>query len=105
MSERFASLVITCQGLVGLGGAPITASLDEQAIFLGWDIPAEFVVPAGVHGLKISYEPLRWPFGANKLDNSITLNAGFRYVLTYTPRIIPSAKPKITIDVDRFASR
>ena len=102
MSDRLASLVLLCRGVPGLGGSPITAKLDDTAIFLGWDQACEYVVPAGVHGLEISYEPLRWPFGANKLSNSITLNAGFRYTLTYTPRVIPTVRPKVTIDVDRF---
>ena len=102
MSDRLASLVIICRGVPGLGGSPITAKLDDAPIFLGWDLASEYVVPAGVHGLDISYEPLRWPFGANKLSNSITLNAGFRYTLTYTPRIIPTIAPKVTIDVDRY---
>ena len=104
MSERFASLVIICRGVPGLGGAPITAKLDDTPIFLGWDQAEEFVVPAGVHGLDLSYEPLRWPFGANKISNSITLNAGFRYTVTYTPRVIPTIRPKISIDVGRFRS-
>ena len=104
MSERFASLVIICRGVPGLGWAPITAKLDDTPIFLGWDQAEEFVVPAGVHGLDLSYEPLRWPFGANKISNSITLNAGFRYTVTYTPRVIPTIRPKISIDVGRFRS-
>ena len=105
MTEKLASLVIVCRGVPGLGGSPITARLDEQPIFLGWDVAAEFVVPAGVHGLDIAYEPLRWPFGANKLSNSITLNAGFKYTLTYTPRVVPTIRPKVTITVDRFSGR
>ena len=105
MPEKIASLVIVCQGVPGLGGSPISARLDDEPIFLGWDVPAEFVLPAGQHGLDLSYEPLRWPFGANKLSNSITLNAGFRYTLTYTPRIIPTIKPKVSITVDRFSGR
>lgn len=102
MSERHASLVIVCRGVPGLGGSPITAKLDDAPIFLSWDQPEEYVVPAGVHGLDISYEPLRWPFGANRLSNSITLHAGFRYTLTYTPRVVPTIRPKVTIDVDRY---
>ncbi len=104
MSERKASLILVCRGLPGLGGAPISARLDDVPIFLGWDTPSEFVVNPGVHGLDISYEPLRWPFGANKLSNSITLVAGFRYSLTYTPRVIPTWAPKVSIDVDRYIS-
>lgn len=103
MPEKLASLVIVCLGIPGLGGSPISARLDDAPIFLGWDIPAEFVVAAGQHGLDISYEPLRWPFGANKLSNSITLHAGFRYTLTYTPRVIPTIRPKVSITVDRFS--
>jgi hypothetical protein len=104
MSERKASLVLVCRGVPGLGGAPISARLDDALIFLGWDTPSEFIVDAGVHGLDISYEPLRWPFGANKLSNSITLQPGFRYTLTYTPRVIPTRAPKVSIDVDRYRS-
>lgn len=105
MAASKAALIITCQGVPGLGGAPINAKLDDQPIFLGWDEPSEFVVPAGRHGLDISYEPLRWPFGANKLSNAIDLHAGFRYTLTYTPRIIPTIRPKISITVDRYTER
>jgi hypothetical protein len=102
MSERKASLVLVCRGVPGLGGDRCTAKLDDAPIFLGWDTPAEFVVNPGVHGLDISYEPLRWPFGANKLSNSITLHPGFRYTLTYTPRVIPTLAPKVAIAVDRY---
>ena len=101
-SDRKAALILVCRGLPGLGGAPISAKLDDVDIFLGWDTPAEFIVKAGVHGIDISHEPLRWPFGANKLSNSITLNPGFRYTLTYTPRVIPTLAPKVSIVVDRF---
>ncbi len=102
MAGRLAGLIIECRGTVGLGGAPIRARLDDQDLFLAWDSPQQFVVPAGKHGIEICHEPVRWPFGANKISNSIELNAGFRYYLTYIPRLIPTLPAKIEIRVDRL---
>ncbi len=96
-----ATLVLECVGLLGIGGSPISAELDDSPIFLGWDKPQTFELAPGRHGLRISYEPIRWPFGANKLARSIDLNAGFRTTIRYVPRIAPMLPPKIEISVDR----
>ena len=99
--SKMATLVLECVGTLGLGGAPITAELDDTPIFLGWDKPQSFELPAGRHGLRISHEPIRWPFGANKLARSIDLNAGFRTTIRYVPRAAPMLPPKLVITVDR----
>jgi hypothetical protein len=99
--SRKPQLVIVCRGLPFLGGAPITAAIDGEPVFLAWDKPSLFELSPGIHGLEISYEPIRWPFGANKLARSIELNAGFRYNLTYIPRLAPMLPPKIELLVDR----
>lgn len=98
---RKPQLVITCRGIPFLGGAPITAAIDGEPVFLSWDKPTTFELAPGRHGLEISYEPIRYPFGANKLARSIDLNGGFRYNLTYIPRLIPNLAPKIELVVDR----
>lgn len=102
-THRGATLVIDCLGTPGIGGAPLRASLDGTPIFLAWDRPQEFRLPAGRHGLEIAHEPVRWPFGANKLSNSIELRNGFRYYLRYIPRLVPTFKPKVQMIVDRPA--
>jgi hypothetical protein len=96
-----ATLVLECVGILGLGGSPISAELDDVPIFLAWDRPQVFDVEPGRHGLRISYEPIRWPFGANKLARAIDLNGGFRTTLRYIPRIAPMLPPKLIITVDR----
>jgi hypothetical protein len=101
--SRNPVLVITCRGVPFLGGAPISAKLDDEPIFLRWDTPATFELKAGTHGLDIFFEPLRYPLGANRLSRSIELNGGFRYNLTYTPRALPMLPPKIALTVDRPA--
>ncbi len=98
-----AVLVIECVGKLGLGGAPIAASLDDETIFLRWDTPSTFSLPAGTHGIRIAHEPLRWPFGANKIARALDLNGGFRYTLTYTPRAAPFQPGKLSLEVDRPA--
>lgn len=99
--SRTSTLVLECVGTLGLGGAPITAELDDHPIFLAWDKPQSFELPAGRHGIRLSYEPIRWPFGANKLARSIDLNAGFRTTIRYRPRFAPMLAPKLEITVDR----
>ena len=99
--SRTATLVVECVGLLGLGGSPITAELDDLPIFLGWDRPQTFELAPGRHGLRISYEPIRWPFGANKLARAIDLNAGFRTTIRYVPRMAPMLPPKLKITIDR----
>ena len=100
-SSKVATLVVECVGTLGLGGSPIKAELDDRSIFLAWDKPATFDLPPGRHGLRLCHEPLRWPFGANKLARSIDLNAGFRTTIRYIPRIAPMIAPKLEITVDR----
>lgn len=98
---RKPQLVITCRGIPFLGGAPIRAAIDGEPVFLGWDKPSTFELAAGRHGLEITYEPIRYPFGANKLARAIDLHGGFRYNLTYIPRLIPNLPPRIDLVVDR----
>jgi hypothetical protein len=93
--------VITCRGVPLLGGSPITARLDDEALFLTWDHPTSIELRPGRHGIDISHEPIRWPFGANKLSRSLDCNAGFRYHLEYVPRALPMLPPKIRLTVDR----
>jgi hypothetical protein len=98
-----AVLVIECIGVLGLGGSPITASLDDKPIFLRWDKAETFTLPAGAHGIRIHHEPIRWPLGANRIARSLQLNGGFRYTLRYTPRAAPFLAAKLSLDVDRPA--
>jgi hypothetical protein len=100
-APRTATLVLDCVGTLGLAGAPITAELDDNPIFLAWDKPMSFELTPGRHGIRISYEPIRWPFGANKLARSVDLNAGFRTTIRYLPRLAPMLPPKLEITVDR----
>lgn len=99
-----STLVIECVGVLGLGGSPISATLDDQPIFLAWDRPQTFTLAPGRHGLRISHEPIRWPFGANKIARSIDLHGGFRYTLRYIPKAAPFAPAKLVLDVDRPAA-
>ena len=100
-ATRTATLVLECVGVLGLSGAPISAAIDENAVFLRWDAPQTFTLPAGTHGIRISHEPIRWPFGANKIARALECNAGFRYTLRYKPRAAPFLPGKLELIVDR----
>ena len=99
--SRTASLILECVGVLGLGGSPISAEIDEKPIFLRWDTPQTFKLSAGTHGIRISHEPIRWPFGANKVARALDCHAGFRYTLRYKPRVAPFLPGKLELVVDR----
>jgi hypothetical protein len=101
MAPRTATLVVECVGRLGIGGAPIAASIDDTPVFLAWDQPQHFELAPGRHGFRIRHEPVRWPFGANPVARSLQCNAGFRYTVRYIPRAAPFLPAKLELVVDR----